>query len=169
MAPASAQLRVNPERKDGGHPTLCNVPPQWLRMRHQSHQKSHWIRMRHQSPKSLVRSRHRRHQGHQSHPGNRPRKAAPEVQILLRFGLHWRPRRAGPYWIHPLDLLRRSNRENGVLGLKTPGLPDSFELQIEDLWLLRFQTTYRRQKASTKKQAPKSVRDSVRDDRLRRY
>ena len=22
----------------GGHPTLCNAPPQWLRMRHQSHQ-----------------------------------------------------------------------------------------------------------------------------------
>ena len=38
MVPASAQLRVHPERKDGGHPTLCNAPPQWLRMRHQSHQ-----------------------------------------------------------------------------------------------------------------------------------
>ena len=38
MAPASAQLRVSPERKDGGHPALCNAPPQWLRMRHQSHQ-----------------------------------------------------------------------------------------------------------------------------------
>jgi len=38
MVPASAQLRVLPERKDGGHPALCNAPPQWLRMRHQSHQ-----------------------------------------------------------------------------------------------------------------------------------
>ena len=38
MAPASAQLRVRPERKDGVHPTLCNAPPPWLRMRHQSHQ-----------------------------------------------------------------------------------------------------------------------------------
>ena len=38
MAPASAQLRVRPERKDGGHPAFCNAPPQWLRMRHQSHQ-----------------------------------------------------------------------------------------------------------------------------------
>ena len=27
MAPASAQLRVRPERKDGVHPTLCNAPP----------------------------------------------------------------------------------------------------------------------------------------------
>ena len=33
-----AQLRVRPERKDGGHPALCNAPPQWLRMRHQNHQ-----------------------------------------------------------------------------------------------------------------------------------
>ena len=39
MFPASAQLRVRPERKDGGHPALCNTPPQWLRMRHQSHQR----------------------------------------------------------------------------------------------------------------------------------
>jgi len=38
MAPASAQVRVRPERKDGRHPALCNAPPQWLRMRHQSHQ-----------------------------------------------------------------------------------------------------------------------------------
>ena len=38
MVPASAQVRVLPERKDGGHPALCNAPPQWLRMRHQSHQ-----------------------------------------------------------------------------------------------------------------------------------
>ena len=38
MVLASAQLRVRPERKDGGHPALCNAPPQWLRMRHQSHQ-----------------------------------------------------------------------------------------------------------------------------------
>jgi hypothetical protein len=28
MAPASAQLRVRPARKDGGHPALCNAPPQ---------------------------------------------------------------------------------------------------------------------------------------------
>ena len=42
MVPASAQLRVRPERKDGGHPALCNAPPQWLRMRHQSHQ-SHQV------------------------------------------------------------------------------------------------------------------------------
>src|SRR6056300_1610336 len=38
MVLASAQLRARPERKDGGHPALCNAPPQWLRMRHQSHQ-----------------------------------------------------------------------------------------------------------------------------------
>ena len=38
---ATAQLRARPERKDGGHPALCNAPPQWLRMRHQSHQ-SQW-------------------------------------------------------------------------------------------------------------------------------
>ena len=38
MVPASAQLRVRPERKDGGHPALCNAPPQWLLIRHQSHQ-----------------------------------------------------------------------------------------------------------------------------------
>ena len=38
MTPASAQVRVRPERKDGGYPALCNAPPQWLRMRHQSHQ-----------------------------------------------------------------------------------------------------------------------------------
>ena len=37
MTPAS-DSRVRPERKDGGHPALCNAPPQWLRMRHQSHQ-----------------------------------------------------------------------------------------------------------------------------------
>ena len=42
MVPASAQLRARPERKDGGHPALCNAPPQWLRMRHQSHQ-SHLV------------------------------------------------------------------------------------------------------------------------------
>ena len=46
MVPASAQLRVRPERKDGGHPALCNAPPQWLRMRHQSHQ-SHQSRQSH--------------------------------------------------------------------------------------------------------------------------
>ena len=34
MVPASAQLGARPERKDGGHPTSCNAPPQWLRMRH---------------------------------------------------------------------------------------------------------------------------------------
>ena len=44
MAPASAQLRVRPERKDGGHPALCNAPPQWLRMRHQSHQSHRVVR-----------------------------------------------------------------------------------------------------------------------------
>ena len=44
MVLASAQLRARPERKDGGHPALCNAPPQWLRMRHQSHQ-SHLHRL----------------------------------------------------------------------------------------------------------------------------
>jgi len=28
MVPTSAQLGARPERKDGGHPTLCNAPPQ---------------------------------------------------------------------------------------------------------------------------------------------
>ena len=47
MAPASAQLRVLPERKDGGHPTLCNAPPPWIQMRHQSHQshQSHHVHL----------------------------------------------------------------------------------------------------------------------------
>ena len=27
MVPASAQLGVRPERKDGVHPALCNAPP----------------------------------------------------------------------------------------------------------------------------------------------
>ena len=39
MVLVSAQLGARPERKDGGHPTLGNAPPQWLRMRHQSHQR----------------------------------------------------------------------------------------------------------------------------------
>ena len=38
MVLASAQLGARPERKDGGHPALCNATPQWLHQRHQSHQ-----------------------------------------------------------------------------------------------------------------------------------
>ena len=57
MVPASAQLRVSPERKDGGHPALCNAPPQWLRMRHQSHQKLCRSRGRRTASSSRVRYR----------------------------------------------------------------------------------------------------------------
>ena len=38
MVLASAQIGARPERKDGGHPDLCNATPQWLHQRHQSHQ-----------------------------------------------------------------------------------------------------------------------------------
>ena len=68
MAPASAQVRVRPERKDGGHPALCNAPPQWLRMRHQSHQ-SHLLnnteRERIPIPPQCLRTRHQSQQSHQ--------------------------------------------------------------------------------------------------------
>ena len=39
MVQEAVQVGAGPERKDGGHPALCKAPPQWLRMRHQSHQK----------------------------------------------------------------------------------------------------------------------------------
>ena len=68
--------KLKRERKATNHPALCNAPPQWLRMRHQSHQRQRhgktgvtppscnappqWLRMSHQSHQS-----HQRHQSHQ--------------------------------------------------------------------------------------------------------
>ena len=54
MVLASAQLRARPERKDGGHPALCNAPPQWLRMRHQSHQSHQRLDLRYDDPDTLL-------------------------------------------------------------------------------------------------------------------
>ena len=57
MVLASAQLGARPERKDGGHPALCNATPQWLRLRHQSHQ----------SPEEILGMLGRREAGEQEH------------------------------------------------------------------------------------------------------
>ena len=40
MVLVSAPVGARPERNDGGHPALCNAPLQWLRIRHQSYQKT---------------------------------------------------------------------------------------------------------------------------------
>ena len=75
MVLASAQLRARPERKDGGHPTLCNAPPTWLRMNTNYTKDPGGTRPERNvgSPSSFVkvapqwlRMRHKSHQSHQT-------------------------------------------------------------------------------------------------------
>ena len=86
-----------PKPNDGVHPALCNATPQWLQIRHQSHQSPDqvWILRCSDFPLSLqFVSRDPiktiKNQSHQSPPlGSRSRKGASEIRVLLWGGATW--------------------------------------------------------------------------------
>ena len=102
MAPASAQLMVRPERKDGGHPALCHATPQWPRMRHQSHQ-SHQMNCKKLPMKPTVSVLQCRLQ--------LPMSPAPELAVVFsnrRYGSLWvlgweGPRKGFGFWFLGLN------------------------------------------------------------------